>query len=299
MERTALVTGVSGFVGSHLVRRLLAEGWWVHGVARPESKVTLLPADEEGWVLHRHDGTTEAMVAIMAEVQPTVVFHLASLFLSEHQSKDVVALVQSNVLFGTQVVEAMARQERRLLVNTGTSWQHYENRAYSPVNLYAATKQAFEDVLQYYIEASGLRVITLKLFDTYGPNDPRPKLMNLIQRMAMENQPLAMSPGEQQIDLVHVEDVVRAFMVAAERLLAGEVAGHERYAVTSGQPVSLRELVRQVEQVLGRELPIAWGGRSYRAREVMMPWQGKRLPGWRCQTSLAEGMSQMIREYAQ
>lgn len=79
--------------------------------------------------------------------------------------------------------------------------------------------------MQYYIEASGLRVITLKLFDTYGPDDPRPKLMNLIQRMAMDNQPLAMSPGEQQIDLVHVEDVVRAFMVASERLLAGEVTG--------------------------------------------------------------------------
>ncbi len=280
MERMALVTGVSGFVGSYLARRVLAEGWRVHGVVHLESKVTLLPTVGEGFVLHRHDGTTEAMMAIMAKIQPTVVFHLASLFLSDHQPKDIVALIQSNVLFGTQVVEAMARQGLRLLVNTGTSWQHYQNREYSPVNVYAATKQAFEDVLQYYVEACGLQVLTLKLFDTYGPDDPRLKLMNLIRRVAAENQPLAMSPGQQLIDLVHMEDVARAFVVAAERLQAGEVAGHERYAVASEQPVSLRELVRQVEQALGRELPITWGGRPYRAREVMMPWQGERLPGW-------------------
>lgn len=294
MERTALVTGVSGFVGSHLARRLLAEGWRVHGVVRPESKVTPLPTAGEGWALHRHDGTTEALVAIMAEVQPTVVFHLASLFLSEHQPRDVVALIQSNVLFGTQVVEAMARQKLRLLVNTGTSWQHYENRAYSPVNLYAATKQAFEAVLQYYVEACGLRVITLKLFDTYGPDDPRPKLMNLLKRVAVENQPLAMSPGEQWIDLVHVEDVVQAFLVAAERLRAGIVEGHERYAVSSGQPLSLRELVRQVEQTLGRALPIVWGERPYRAREVMQPWNGERLPGWVTEVELRDGLGTTI-----
>lgn len=294
MERTVLVTGVSGFVGSHLVRGLLAEGWRVHGVVRPESKVVPLSAVGEGWTLHRHDGTTEAMIAIMAEVQPTVVFHLASSFLSEHQSKDVVALVQSNVLFGTQVVEAMAQQKLRLLVNTGTSWQHYENRAYSPVNLYAATKQAFEAVLQYYVEACGLRVITLKLFDTYGSDDPRPKLMNLLKRVTVENQPLAMSPGEQRIDLVHVDDVVQAFLVAAERLRAGIVAGHERYAVSSGQPLSLRELVRQVEQILGRELPIVWGGRPYRAREVMQPWEGERLPGWVTAIELGKGLGTVI-----
>ena len=62
----------------------------------------------------------------------------------------------------------------KILVNTGTSWQHYENKDYSPVNLYAATKQSFEAILQYYVEVASLKAITLKLFETYGLDDPRP-----------------------------------------------------------------------------------------------------------------------------
>ena len=295
MQHTALVTGATGFVGSHLVSKLLEASWQVAVVVRPGSDVQSLQAKNRAIIVHVHDGTTEGMLAIMGEARPTVVFHLASLFLSEHQTKDVVSLVQSNVLYGTQVVEAMARHGVRFLVNTGTSWQHYENREYSPVNLYAATKQAFEDVLQYYVEACGLRVITLSLFDTYGPDDPRPKLMNLLKRVASENLPLAMSPGGQCIDLVHVVDVVRAFMVAAERLLTGQVEEHERYTVSSGEVLQLRELVDRIEKMLGRELPITWGGVPYRRREVMVPCSGPALIGWAHEITLANELQEIFR----
>jgi nucleoside-diphosphate-sugar epimerase len=230
------------------------------------------------------------MQKAVIRARPTVVFHLASLFLSEHESKDVDSLIQSNILFGTQLVEAMVRQNVRWLVNTGTSWQHFINQEYSPVNLYAATKQAFEAILQFYVEANGFETITLKLCDTYGPEDPRPKLINLIKRVAMENQPLEMSPGEQRIDLVNVEDVIQAYILAAERLMTGEVLGHERYIVSSGQKIQLREVVRQVERILGRELPIVWGGRPYRNREVMLPWSDALLPGWESQVTLEQGL---------
>ena len=69
--------------------------------------------------------------------------------------------MSSNITFGTQLVEAMVANGCYQFVNTGTSWQHYENDEYNPVNLYAATKQAFEDILRYYVETSALRVITL------------------------------------------------------------------------------------------------------------------------------------------
>lgn len=297
-DRRALVTGVSGFIGSHLVKQLLADGWQVHAIVRPNSDTSSLKAVLDHVFLHFYDGTTESMQKALVAARPAVVFHLASLFLTEHQSKDVESLIQSNLLFGTQLAEVMTRHSVRWLVNTGTSWQHYENHEYSPVNLYAATKQAFEALLQYYVEANGLGVITLKLLDTYGPEDSRPKLMNLLKRVAVENQPLPMSPGEQRIDLVYVDDVVQAFTAAAERLLAGEVTGHERYAVSSGQPIQLREVVRQVERVLGRELPITWGGRPYRHREVMLPWSDAMLPGWVPQVELEQGLRVVFKETA-
>ena len=133
-------------------------------------------------------------------------------------------LVDSNVLVGTQVAEAMLRAGCRGIVNTGTSWQRDARGAYDPVCLYAATKQAFEDVLTYYVSAEGFAATTLRLYDTYGPDDPRPKLVNALAGALRSGTPLSLSPGEQLLDLVHIDDVTAAFAAAGRRLLDGGAA---------------------------------------------------------------------------
>ncbi len=286
----ALITGASGFVGSHLARHLQQQGWQIHLLTRPNS---VLPAllNDVPCQRHAYDGSTDSVLQAVADSRPTVVFHLASLFLSQHQSRDVAPLMASNVLFGSQLLEAMQVHGVTRLMNTGTSWQHYQNADYNPVCLYAATKQAFEAVLQYYVAAHGLRAITLKLFDTYGPADPRPKLFHLLQKTAQAGQPLDMSAGEQLIDIVHIDDVCAAYQLAAQRLLNDLAQGHESYAVSSGQPLPLKDLVALYAQVTGQNVPINWGARPYRPREVMQPWHsGQPVPGWQPRIALAEGM---------
>ena len=156
----ALVTGATGFVGSHLVRRLVRDGWQVHILGREGSR--LPDAAEFTHVInHIHDGSTEGMVRCVTQAKPDVVFHLASLFLSQHTTKDVESLIASNVLFGNQLLEAMKVIEVSCIINTGTSWQHYNNEDYNPVCLYAATKQAFESILDYYVQACSIKAITV------------------------------------------------------------------------------------------------------------------------------------------
>src|SRR5690606_23561143 len=131
---------------------------------------------------------------------------------------------------------------------------------YSPVCLYAATKQAFESILAFYQETAQLGAITLTLFDTYGPEDRRSKLLPLLVRMKPDDEPLEMSPGEQKIDLVYIDDVIDAYLLAASMLLRGTVSGcGEQYAVGTGVPISLRELVAVYERISGWQLPIQWG----------------------------------------
>lgn len=292
---SALITGGTGFVGSNLTRRLVRDGWQVHIIITPHSNIEQIKDVVDQVTLHVHDGSTEGMLGILAEIKPEVVFHLASLFLSEHTATDISRLVASNILFGTQLLEGMAANGVKKIVNTGTSWQHYKNKPYSPVNLYAATKQAFEDILQYYVEAKGVQAITLKLFDTYGPNDPRPKLFHLLEKISREGTSLAMSPGEQMLDLVYIDDVVQAFVVAAERLMAGEASGHEKYGVSSGKPMPLKELVDLYAGVIGRPLPIEWGGRPYREREVMVTCSTLfELPGWSSEIQLEDGIRKIF-----
>ncbi|MYM90041.1 NAD-dependent epimerase/dehydratase family protein [Rugamonas sp. FT82W] len=291
--RRALVTGASGFVGAALTRRLLADGWEVHLLLREGSSTAGLPPQGERLRLHRHDGSINQLIDIMRAAAPEAVFHLASLFLATHKPEDVERLINSNLLFSTQLAEAMAACGVRNLVNTGTSWEHYQNADYNPVCLYAATKQAFGALLRYYVEVHGLRVVTLKLFDTYGAGDTRPKVLNLLKRIALEGTSLAMSPGGQLVDLVYIDDVVEAFLMAYAQLADGtQQTPMEEYGVSSGAPLPLRELAALYAQVSGRPLDIDWGGRPYREREVMVPWHGCRgVPGWRPQVGLAQGLA--------
>jgi nucleoside-diphosphate-sugar epimerase len=289
-QRVALVTGATGFVGSHLARHLVREGWQVHIVTRSDSKLIDAPEFKQ-MTNHVHDGSTQGMVACVAQAKPDVVFHLASLFLLQHATKDVESLVQSNVLFGNQLLEAMKVNGVSRIVNTSTSWQHYNNEDYNPVCLYAATKQAFEAILEYYVQACDIKAITLKLFDTYGSDDRRPKLFNLLNKAAKTGEPLDMSAGEQLIDLVHINDVTEAYVIAAQRLLDGQVSQHERYAVSSGQPLPLKALVQLYSEVSGQAVAVNWGARPYRYREVMVPWtKGLLLPQWRKSINLIEGL---------
>lgn len=294
-KKTALVSGATGFVGSHLVHRLITEGWETHIITRLSSSLKLLEDIRDKIIVHQHNGTTNSMIGIVREAKPEIVFHLASLFLAQHASEDIERLVQSNILFGIQLAESMTSQGVTKLVNTGTSWQHFHNEVYNPVCLYAATKKAFEDVLKFYVEASGLKVITLNLFDTYGPDDPRRKLFAFLRKVAQEQTELAMSPGEQLIDLVYIDDVVEGYLLSAKRLMDNKVSSVEEYAISSGKLISLKELVGLYGKIVKKPMPIKWGGRPYRPREVMKPWgEGKRLPGWQPRVSLKDGIAEMI-----
>ncbi len=288
----ALVTGASGYIGSQLVKALLARGWQVHVVLREHSSLDMLQAVSSNVAVHRHDGTTVGLIETMRLIQPTTVFHLASLFLAQHEASDVASLVESNVLFSTQLLEAMVASGTRRMVNTGTSWQHFESDAYRPVNLYAATKQAFEDILAYYADAKGIQAITLHLFDTYGEADPRAKLIALLRKTANSQVPLTMSAGEQLIDLVHVDDVIQAYVLSAALLESPNFASPQSFGVSSGAAMRLKDLVAVFEKVWDVRLPIEWGVRPYRDREVMRPWTNcPSVPGWKPQISLEAGLA--------
>jgi nucleoside-diphosphate-sugar epimerase len=295
MTRTAVLTGITGFIGGTLAARLIADGWQVHAIVRPESDTSDLPPAAK-LVLHRHDGTVAGLASILQEARPDIVFHLASLYLAEHKPEQIEALVQSNLTFPTQLLEAMALTGAIRLVNAGTSWQHYGTDAYRPVNLYAATKQAFEDLLAYYHDARGISAMTLKLFDTLGAGDKRRKLVGILCDAARSGETLAMSPGDQLLDLLHVDDVASAFLRAAD-LLAADERPMLRSFLISGERLTAKQLVALVEKVAGKPLPVTFGGRPYREREVMVPVAAgpdDRLPGWAPRLTLEQSLADLL-----
>lgn len=291
-----LITGATGFIGSNLVKALVREKRDVHIITRASSNLDPLRDVRDFIHVHVYDESFDSLLKIVHDAQPSTVFHLASEFIAQHKSAQVDSLFQNNVVFPSCLAEAMAVCGVKRLINTGTSWQYFDSTTYRPVNLYAATKQAFEDVIAYYADVYEWRVITLNLFDTYGPNDPRPKLMNLLLQTARNQQELQLSPGNQLIDLVHINDVVTAYLKAESSLNLMSI-GHLQYGVSSQAPVQLKELVSTCEDAWGVRLPVSWGARPYRDREVMLPWNTyKKIPEWQPQVPLLNGLKQVFSE---
>jgi len=285
-----LVTGATGFVGSHLVRRLVGLGHEVSVIVRPSSDLERLGETRSAISVYEHDGTTQGMIEIVQAASPDTAYHLASLYISEHNSADVSRLIGANVEFAVQLMEALVAAAVPTCINTGTSWQFARDGQYAPVNLYAATKQACEDLFTFYTSAHALKVLTLALFDTYGPGDPRKKLLRLLWDSATTGHPLLLSPGRQRIDLVYIDDVIDAFVLAAD-VARAQTVPQSRYAVSSGAPIALADLVGAFAQATGMTVNASLGARPYRAREVMVPWDtGRVLPGWTPRVSLAEGI---------
>jgi nucleoside-diphosphate-sugar epimerase len=290
-----LITGASGFVGSRLAIAAANRGDDVAVMIRPTSSLNELAPVVGRIAVHRLEEDLSNLGAVLDEAKPDVVFHLATYFVVPHTAAQIQPMIDAALSFPTRLVEAMVERGVRRLVNTGTSWQYYHSDVYRAVCLHAALKQAFDDILAFYCDEQDLKVVTLKLYDTYGPGDPRKKLFALLVRLLEASEPFAISPGEQLVDLVHVDDVVAAFLAAGERLLSGAVDGLESYAVSSGDPRSLRDIVSTFEGVVGKTLPIQWGARPYRPREVMVPWTGGLpIPGWRPLVGLEAGIIEVL-----
>lgn len=285
-----LVTGATGFIGTNLTRELRkSHNLYILGQFEGDPDKLGLPG-----IVMTDDIPHLAEYIKVNQIEGII--HLASLYLTVHTPEQIKDLVSSNVYFGTAVLEAASMAGCvRWFLNTGSIWQNYNTKGteYNPVNLYAATKQAFIDMAKYYTDVYGIRFCTLKLCDTYGPNDTRRKIFKLFKDYSESGEVLKMSPGEQLIDLLYITDIVAGF-IQLVHLLSSDVELKEEYVLSSGIQIPLKDLANLFVEVSGRKLNIEWGGLPYRKREVMVPWKGEVVPGWRAEINVEKGIMNFL-----
>lgn len=288
------VTGATGFIGKHLVMALHMEG---HDVTISLREGESSPFIDEIKAFYFNESAIKSNIVFFKEERFDGLIHLASLYLTSHKPEDVKQLIESNIRFGSIILDCACKAKIKWFINTGTSWQNYQNANYSPVNLYAATKQAFEDIAKYYIETNQITFCTLKLFDTYGPGDTRPKIFNLWKQIAETGEALDMSPGEQIIDVSFIDDIVSAFVILANLLDNNtlSITNGTTFTVNAAKRYKLKELATIFESVVGTQMNIRWGEKPYRDREVMVPVDSVNpVPGWSPTYSIIEGLNHML-----
>lgn len=289
-----ILTGGNGFIGSHLVERLRDLGVTVHAIANTNHQRIdqLLPPSQ----IHVLRDDPFAAADLVTRIDPDAIFHLAAVY-AEPKSVDCIAsMIDGNLSLGAALLYGASLCQRTVpFINTGTYWQFSEEGDYSPNTFYASTKQAFQDMLLFYEKQGSVAATTLVLYDTFGSADTRSKLWTTLIH-APEGSRFALSAGDQRIELVHMDDVVRAFLHAATLLLAGQPLA-PLYALRSATPVTLKQLIHEFDHRANLGLIFDWGAKPYWEGQVLRPWQGPLLPGWEPRVPVIEELVRMAAEH--
>ena len=288
-----VLTGGSGFIGSNLVPYLAKQGYELHLLQR-NSTATPLP---DGVYSHIIPKESSAFTSLLKQIAPDGIIHLATCFLASHKTEQIPDMISANVTLGCLLLQAVSELPLTWFLNIGTFWQHINASSYHPVNLYAATKQAFEVIARYYYQEFPINFLTLCLNDTYGPGDKRRKIFNLWKELLTSDTSLDMTEGEQIMDILYITDCIAAIGQCITLLEQDKIRqwnGKIVYA-SSSHKQSLRETAQIFERVSGRKLRINWGKKQYRPNEIMKPaCFGIPVPKWKSKISLEEGIRKFL-----
>jgi dolichol-phosphate mannosyltransferase len=302
-QARTLVTGAAGFVGAALARRLLADGHAITLLAGPQSDCWRLDGlAGEAEILAVDLCDADSVERAVRRARPELVFHLAAHGAYSWQ-RSLPRMIETNLGGLVNLADAAEQVGARAIVTAGSSSEYGlkdhappEHELPEPNSAYAVTKAAATLYGGWIARERQQAITTLRLYSAYGPWEEPRRLVPAVVVYGMEGRlPPLVDPSIAR-DFVYVEDIVDAFLLAAEHAQPGEGAV---YNVGSGTQTSLRELAEAARRVFGIADEPAWG--SFPARDwdtdvwVADPRRIEAELGWRARTSMDDGLRETAR----
>lgn len=301
-EGPVLVTGATGFIGSHLARRLVKDGCDVHVLHRPGASLARI-ADLEGsltaWAADLRD--RDRVESVVARVAPRHAFHLANatdLRFLDADLERVRESVENNLLGGINLLVALRRAGSvRRAVRAGTLEEYghgpapfSEDQREAPVTPYSASQVALTHYWQMLQPALSFEAATVRLALTYGPGQSERFFLPSLIRHCREGRDFDLTSGEQRRDLVFVTDVVEALCRAATAAgLAGRIVN-----VGTGHSHRVVDVARRVVGLCGSPIEVRVGAAAPRSFEIAdflgRTERARELLGWEASIGLEAGL---------
>lgn len=305
-QMTVLVTGADGFIGSHLVERLVELGAKVRAFCLYNSQgswgwLDRSTTDVRAKIDVRLGDVRDARFVEEACAGVDVVFHLAALIAIPYSYAAPESFVDTNIRGTLNVLEAARRKGVKRVIQTSTSEvygtpESTPIRESHPLNAqspYAATKVAADQLALSYFRSFKTPVVVLRPFNTFGPRQSTRAVLPTILLQLLEGKAeLSLGRTDTRRDMTYVSDTVEGFVLAAT---AKDIDG-ETIQLGTGSMVSIQEMVDTAIAVTGRQVRVVTDERRLRpdASEVTVllsdPTRAKTLLGWEPRVSFRSGV---------
>jgi len=305
--RKVLVTGATGFIGSHLVRRLLREGAEVHALIRKSNRQFRIQDIIENIIVWYGDLKDYPVIRLcVKDSKPQIIFHLATFRNVERDIGLIESMVDVNVKGTANLLRAVIDERIPLecFVNTGTCEEYgdasipfHEDQKEVPVSPYSASKVATTYFCQMICKTMGLPIITLRPFLTYGPYQDTDMFIPSLIYHCLERRDFPMTQGDQTREFNYVDDIVDAYLLAATCQGAiGEIIN-----IGNSIEYKIKDVAEKIVKMMGNPIRLLIAALPKRAGEtshfVCSNERAKRLLGWSPKVNLDEGLKRTVSWY--
>ena len=303
-NKKVLITGASGFIGSHLTRRMVKANARAAIMVRAASDLWRIEDIRDSVAIHFADLRDQAQVEnCIKETRPDYVFHLGAYGVDSRQ-KDMAKAVSTNVLGTVHLINALIQTGCDKLLNIGSCMEYgnkqekiREDATLHPFNIYGSSKAAATLIAHQLASENNLPLITLRAFGIFGENEGSHKFFPRIILALLQGREVNLTGCTQFRDYCYVGNLVDAFLLAAQ----AKSCRNEIFNIGSGTIQPLKYYVEMVYAHLKCTGRPNYGAIPYRPDEVWYPHPDiskiKTVLKWEPKVSLEDGLARTIEWY--
>lgn len=255
MKERILITGSTGFIGSHIVNLLLKKNIYIYDILREKNKnskyIKKLKKNKNYFPIFYKK--FQELEEKLKKIKINTVINCATYYSTQNDIKTIEKLIQTNIIFCSVILETLKKKIKRF-INFGSMMEYSGGNYFSPKNFYAITKFSFQTIEQFYKKYNPkIKFYDLKLYETYGDNDKREKIIPTIIKMYLQNKNMKIISKNLIMNFVHIESL----MLAIEMIISNKIQEGE-YCIKNKKFTKIKKIIDSLNNKLKKKIKVKY-----------------------------------------